>query len=97
MTAPDESRAARWAPIWTFACRKAREANKMRALLAERNHQLAVVCAQLAETKAQLAGTEALLVCKTDQAERAMVIATASEWSAADVSWCAEHGLDVER
>lgn len=51
------------------------------ALLAERDHELAVL-------RARLAGTEA---------ERAMAIATAGEWSAADVAEMHALGIDVER
>lgn len=49
---PDKSKAQRWAPVWTFACRKARECVRLTAANRELRQALAVTRAELAAHKA---------------------------------------------
>lgn len=73
---------ARFAPVWRYAVRRSREA----ARLSARVRQLELDNAAL----------RAHLHLARGQTERAVIVALGGEWTAADASWAATAGIDVE-
>lgn len=85
--------ATRFAPVWRFATRKARECARLTARVRQLELETAILRAHLRLARRALT----IATDSTAVVEQAVTIALGGEWSAADASWAVNYGIDVER